>query len=134
MMYRDGKGTAKDCELAIKWMVAAANQKYAAAQTGVGDLYNSGTCVPQDYARAAKVYELAANQNDASAAAHLGDLYADGHGVKHDPEAAYKWFAIAKAGGAASDQQEKLRNQLSPEQLASAEAAADVWIKEHQKK
>jgi|ERR1019366_960287 TPR repeat protein len=76
----------------------------AAAQCGLGLMYDKGQGVPQGYAQAAAWYRKAAKQGDATAQWLLGGLYFDGHGVPKDYAQAVLWFRKAAEQGDAEAQ------------------------------
>jgi hypothetical protein len=76
----------------------------AAAQCGLGGMYEVGTGVPQDYVQAAFWYRKAAEQGDAVAQVSLGYLYHEGHGVPQDYTQALAWCRKAAEQGNADAQ------------------------------
>jgi TPR repeat protein len=76
----------------------------AAAQCGLGAMYDSGYGVTQDFAQAAMWYRKAANQGDAAAQMTLGVLYSRGTGVPQDDVQAAMWWRKAAEQGEASAQ------------------------------
>ena len=80
---------------ALKQQAASGN---AAAQCGLGRLYEFGWGVPQDFTQAAIWLRKAAEQGSALAQMDLGTLHAVGRGVPQDYAEAYFWFDLAAAG------------------------------------
>ncbi|MGO9272966.1 MAG: tetratricopeptide repeat protein [Terriglobia bacterium] len=76
----------------------------AAAQCGLGMMYNGGQGVPQDYAQAATWWRKAAEQGNAEAQFMLGTLYDMGQGVPQDYTQAVAWFRKAADQGKAAAQ------------------------------
>jgi tetratricopeptide (TPR) repeat protein len=73
-MYEYGQGVAQDYAQAVMWYRKAADQGYAPAQTGLGEI-EGGHGVPQDYAQAAMRYRKAADQGDTEAQDTGAELY-----------------------------------------------------------
>ena len=94
----------------------------ADAQNNLGYMYRDGNGVPQDYKEAVKWYTKAAEQGVAIAQKNLGLRYYFGEGVPKDLVPAYAWFNIAQANG--DEDAKKLRDELelTPEQVAKAQA------------
>jgi hypothetical protein len=65
----------------------------------LGDLYSSGTGVPEDDAQAVTWYRKAAEQGNRSAQSILGHLYSDGEGVPQDYAQAVFWYRKAAEQG-----------------------------------
>ncbi|MDA0997432.1 MAG: tetratricopeptide repeat protein [Proteobacteria bacterium] len=85
---------------ALKWLRKAADKGYAAAQLGLGEMYEQGQGVKQDYHRAAEWYVLATRlSKDSVAYFRLGELYLKGHGVAQDYSKALANYQIAAAAG-----------------------------------
>jgi hypothetical protein len=61
-----------------------AEEGNAAAQNGLGIMYENGHGVEQDHAEAVKWYRRAADQGDAAAQFNLGLMYENGRGVQQD--------------------------------------------------
>ena len=58
-MYREGRGTEQNDELAFDWYKLAAEQGHAPAQYNLGLMYGNGRGVPQNYVRAHMWFNLA---------------------------------------------------------------------------
>ncbi len=82
---------------ALPWLRKAAENGYAPAQTGLGELYANGQGVKQDYAQARAWYMKAADQSDWQAEFKIGELYLNGWGVKQDLAKAMEWQQKAQA-------------------------------------
>jgi TPR repeat protein len=76
---------------ALKQKAASGN---AAAQCGLGRMYEFGWGVPQGFTQAAIWLRKVAEQGSALAQMDLGALYAVGRGVPQDYAEAYFWFKI----------------------------------------
>lgn len=106
-----------------------AEEGSARAQFRLGCLYTFGQGVPEDHAMALRLYRLAAEQGDADAQNNLGGVYAEGLGVEADAVRAYMWFTLAASAGheLATRNREFVAKNMSPEQIADAEALAREW-------
>ena len=123
-----------DFATALKEWRPLAEQGVAAAQVGLGKMYDNGRGVPQDYAEAMKWYRLAAEQGDTDAQGLLGGMYAFGKGVSQDYVQAHMWLNLAAARlppgeghelyGRARDSIAKL---MTPAQVAEAQRLAREW-------
>lgn len=77
----------------------AAEQGYADAQNGLGNMYFMGQGVPQDDAEAVKWFRKAAEQGNTLALSNLASSYYLGRGVIQDYEEAVKWYRKAAEQG-----------------------------------
>jgi TPR repeat protein len=93
-----------DYAAAMSYWRPLADQGNAAAQTGLGVMYNKGEGVPQDYAQALIWTRKAAEQGDAVAQNNLGVMYRDGQGVSQDYAQAVIWYRKAADQGDAAGQ------------------------------
>ena len=120
--YSHGEGVPQDYKEAFKWFTKAAEQGHARAQHNLGNCYANGEGVPKDYKEAFKWYTKAAEQGNAPPQAMLGVMYDNGYGVPEDWVHAYAWFNVAQANG--NEDAKKLRDELelTPEQVAKAQA------------
>jgi len=99
ILYRSGRGVAKDLDASRRWFLRAAQQGLAAAQYQLGYLYDTGEGVEQSDRYAFLWYRKAAEQGHPKAQTNLGVMYADGSGVAQDLKQAYVWFSLAAAQG-----------------------------------
>ncbi len=76
-----------------------ANEGNARAQKRLGDLYKTGSGVPQDYREAVNWYQRAANQGNADAQNALGVLYMNGQHVNQNFTEAMRVFKLAATQG-----------------------------------
>ena len=95
IMYQNGLGVARQPEVAVGWMRAAAEDGNAMAQYALGFMYLQGDCVESDGALAVHWLETAAGQGLSGAKTTLALMYAQGKGVERDPEAARRWYIAA---------------------------------------
>ena len=98
-MYFTGRGTGKDCEMAVKWFLRAAVQGHADAEACLGAAYYGGQGVRQNFGKAVEWFLKAADQGNAGAQANLGTAYAFGRGARQDYNEAVKWYRKAAVQG-----------------------------------
>jgi|GEM_PF-3372028 len=101
--FAEGKGVARDDELAVLWFQRAAQRGLAAAQFRLAACYERGLGVAQDRERAKVWYRRAAEQGHARAAHSLAVLIAGEERDEADGAAA-GWFRRAAEGGLAESQ------------------------------
>lgn len=122
---------------AAKWYREAALRGHAQAQYKLGNLYRTGTGVPQDHGQAVRWYQEGAHRGEVLAQNNLGLMYKNGYGVAQDYVRAYTWLHLAALGylaAADNERYEKVigsRNQLTadmtPGEIAEAEKLAEDW-------
>lgn len=119
MLYRDGKGVAKDPTQSALWFTRAAEQGLADAQYQLGYLYDTGEGLAQNDHEAFVWYRKAAEQGHAGAQINLGVMYANGTGVAQDLKLAYVWFSLASAqgSGVAFENRQVLAEVLTAEEV-----------------
>jgi TPR repeat protein len=98
-MYRDGSGTRRNDEEAVKWFRLAAEQGDAYGQENLAYLYEMGMGTARDEKQAADWYAKAAGQGNAYSQAHLAAMYRDGRGVAQDFAQAFDLFSRATEQG-----------------------------------
>lgn len=86
---------------AARWMLRAAEQGHAGAQSVLGWMYMAGKGVPRDDTAAARWLQPAAAAGNTAAENNLGLLYATGRGLPHDHARAAAWFRAAADQGSA---------------------------------
>lgn len=90
----------RDPQEAMRWYRKAADQGYAPAQVGIGDLFAKGAGVRQDHHRAQEWYNTAARlSKNADAYFRVGEGYFRGLGVPQDYGAALQYYSVAAAQG-----------------------------------
>ncbi|VVT00568.1 tetratricopeptide repeat protein [Hoeflea sp. EC-HK425] len=129
-MYLEGLGVPRDYKQAFFWFSMAAEQGDASAQANLAWLYEHGIGVPQNDAEAIRWYRLAAINEDPYAQLSLGLMYLRGCGFPQNPSAAYVWISIAAWNGVAEaeDEQEKLEQAMTPDQISLAWQRAKACI------
>jgi uncharacterized protein len=107
--------------------LAEAGDEYSQYELGL--IYAYGKGVPVDYAEAQKWYRIAAENGYAFAEVGLANLYLHGQGVTPDIVQAYMWLALADIHGDrdAGDSRDKVARQMTPEQIAAAQALVKDW-------
>jgi TPR repeat protein len=94
--YADGShGFARDARTAEQWYLKAAEQGDVAAETALGELYESGSGV-QNPEEAVRWYRKAAKTSE-QAMCGLGRMYASGSGVPQDYHEAADLYLTAQA-------------------------------------
>ena len=90
--YFEGKKQNREAE---HWWREAANQGYAAAEYGLGSLYDLGHGVVQDHTMAIRWWRKAAAQGFSPAERNLAIAYGRGEGVLQDYATAVQWWRKA---------------------------------------
>ena len=132
-LYANGFGVAMNDDLALQWYGRAAEQGHSEAQYSLGLMNSNGWGVAMNNEAAANWYQMAAEQGFVAAQTSLAKLYENGRGVELNFVEAYTWFQIAAQLGDlnAGYDRDNVASRLSPEQLATAQQKADVWLGEH---
>ena len=99
MLYRDGRGVARDIEAAAGWFRRAAEQGSMRAQTQLAGMYARGDGVEADWDQAIAWWRKAAAQGSERAQFHLGLAYEFGSGVERDLDVAERWYRESAAQG-----------------------------------
>ena len=94
-----GTGVNRNEVEAVEYFRRSAEGGFAAAQTVLGYLYETGTVVPNDLRLAASWYEKAAAQDDHLAQWVLGRMYLAGQGLVADRNAAMRWLRPSAEAG-----------------------------------
>ena len=129
LLYKSGRGVARDDGQAVKWFRKSAGQGNAKGQYGLANMYRAGRGVGQDHAQAVKWYRKAAEQGQINAQHNLGLMYFFGYGVPKDvAESYFWWIAATRAGHAPSiEWRAKAADALSAERRAGIDARAKDW-------
>lgn len=129
-LYANGFGVAMDDALALKWYGLAAAGGHAEAQYNLAVMHANGWGVPMSDTEAAGFYQQAADSGFVPAQLALGQCYDSGLGVKQDLQAAYMWFDIAARADdlAARSERDRIRDRLTADELAAAEAKVSQWL------
>jgi TPR repeat protein len=97
--YCNGEEVTKDAAKAAEWLLKAAEQGHAGAQTKLGDCYRYGEGVAQDKQKAAEWYQKAADKEYAQAEFELGHCYDTGSCVPQNYAKAAEWYTKAVKHG-----------------------------------
>lgn len=128
-LYQTGTGVPNDALEAANWMSKAAASGMTEAEYDYSILLLRGQGLKRDETKAVDYLRAAAEKGVAGAQNRLAHVYLDGvAGVAASPAEAVKWRLIAKANGIAKDDKlELLISSLPPDQVATAQKAADDW-------
>lgn len=132
-----------DMSEAEKWFRLAAEQGHARAQYELGSWYSilsassMSTTQEADAAEAAKWFRKAAEQGLGWAQLNMGHRYADGDGVPQDYVQAFAWLRLTPTltdwdgdeVGKSDELMAFLRDRMTPEQIAQAEALSTLLLK-----
>ena len=130
VMYREGRGVAKDEAEAARWFRKAADQGDDYGQTSLGLMFENGQGGAQDYAEAVRWYRKAADQGYSVAQANLGFMYERGRGVVRDDAQAVRWYRKAADQGYARGQTNLGVMYEKGRGVAKDEAEAVRWYRE----
>ena len=132
-LYANGFGVAMDDALALKWYGLAADGGHAEAQYNLGVMHANGWGVAMDDSKAAGYYKQAAESGFAPAQLALGQCFDSGLGVEKDLQTAYLWFELAARAGdySARVERDRVRDRLSADELAAAQANLARWLEEY---
>lgn len=132
-LYANGFGVAMNDELALRWYGLAAEQGYSEAQFNLGLMHANGWGVEMNDQEAAKWYRLAAEQGFIIAQTSLAMLSHKGRGVEQNLVEAYMWYDIAIQLGDlnSSVKLDDVADDLSPEQVATAQQMVTRWLAEN---
>lgn len=103
LMYRDGKGTQKDFEMAMGHLHKAVAANYAPAQVSLAFEKLENAKTRKDNEDTVKLLQKAAQQEDIIACITLYDFYNEGFIVKRDSKKAMEYARMANALGADID-------------------------------
>ena len=108
-------------------------QGIADSQNNLGLMYAKGNGVAENDALAVKWFRKAAEQGYGHAQNNLGAMYANGQGVQRDSVMALLWWNLARAQGFTemNERRFKFSQQMSAEEIASAQRLASEWQAMH---
>jgi TPR repeat protein len=136
VLYRNGKGVARDLGEAVSWYRKSAEQGNPFAEYDLATMYGEGLGVAQSYPDALGWYRRAADQGDPRALYNLGVMYEKGQGTAADSAKAYMWYTLAafrfervdaQARARALVSRERVAGAMTPDQVAAAEKMAREW-------
>lgn len=125
----DAQGTPADAAKALQWYEAAALQGNRKAMHALAIAYAEGLGTAKSPSEAVRWFSRAAGLGYVDSQFNLAVLYERGDGVPQSLLDAYKWYAVAGRQGDAESRSriEALRTQLSGDDLAAAQHAADAF-------
>lgn len=128
VLYERGEGVEFNLNQARAWYGRAARNGNLKAMHNLA-VIEGGKNGSGDYTDAAKWYTKAAEHGLSDSQFNLGVLKEHGLGTSLDPIEAYKWFSLAATSGdsEAAKRRDALRDKLTGDQLAKAEAAVGGW-------
>ena len=129
IMYRDGRGVAKDDAQAVQWYRKAAEQGNAFGQTNLGVMYRDGRGVAKDDAQAVEWFRQAAEQGFAPGQNNLGYMYQTGRGIAKDDALAVEWYRKAAEQGNAQAQTNLGIMYRDGRGVAKDDAEAKRWLR-----
>jgi hypothetical protein len=135
-LYKRGDCVAKSETAALQWFMKAAAEGYQVAPYAIAKIYLGSSDQAPDYAASIRWLLRAVKLFDGGACYRLGMMYARGEGVNKNYEAAFKWFELSSLLSAhygnepepARDARDRIREQLTPAQVAFANADADRML------
>eukprot|EP00897_Mesotaenium_endlicherianum_P008532 jgi/Mesen1/7707/ME000405S06991 len=101
-LYADGRGMARNVQLAAHWLRQASKRGHVEAQHRLAKALQQGNGVPTDAAEAAYWFETAAGKGHGPSCMALAECYETGNGVKVDNEEVFKRYKKAADGGLAA--------------------------------
>jgi TPR repeat protein len=135
LMYATGRGVRQSDAEAAQWYQDAADDGQDVAQNNLGQMYAAGRGVRLSFDQAAKLYRRAADQGNHRAQSNLAVAYRDGKGVEQNLVRAYMWYILsatvdwdAEVHDKAGKERDDLAKEMTPEQIAQAQAEAASWI------
>lgn len=133
VLYEQGQGVDKDPKRAATWYEKAAAQGLASSQAMLGSMYEDGRGVEKDLKKALEWYTKAAEAGSPGAQTALAIMHVEGQGTEKDPAEAYKWWTLAAQAGDADAKSnlEKLKPDITPEQIAEGQRRVEAWKASH---
>jgi len=128
LMFKEGRGVAKDPREAMRLMQQAARADYPDAMVEFAIAQFNGTDTPRDEAAAIALLRRAALMASPIAQNRLAHVYRMGRGIAADPVQAVKWHLAARAGGVGDPLLDDFAARQTPEVRAAAEKAAAPWL------
>ena len=129
--FQKGFAAYMDCDFAaaLREFRPLATQGNKDAQFNLGFMYEGGEGVAQDDVQAAVWYRKSAEQGHSLAQHRLGISYREGIGVPKDYVQAHMWFNLAAC--IAAEDQDKLEELMTPDQITEAQRLARGWTEKH---
>jgi len=125
-----------DSKQAFKWFAKSAKQGDIRAEYKLSVAYGDGRGINKDSIKEMYWLRKSAEQGYGIAQAGLGEKYYNGEGVKKSIIIAYQWISLAleSANFNAEDELLRIKNEMTPEQIAEAEKLVSEWKDKHEKK
>ncbi|MGE4319200.1 MAG: tetratricopeptide repeat protein [Deferribacterales bacterium] len=98
-MYRNGTGTAKNMDEAVRYYKLSASYGETRSQSELCAMYNNNDEIKQDFVRAFDWCSIAADDGDGRSMYYLGIMYLQGRYVKADINMAGKWWEKGAEAG-----------------------------------
>ncbi len=129
LMQARGQGVPADPAAGRALVVAAAEAGNVQAMHDAGGLFISAEGLAGAEEEAARWFQLGALHGVRDSQFNMALLFQEGFGVAQSPADAYAWFLIAAEAGDsdAAGRAEALRRELTPDQRAAAEQAAQQF-------
>ena len=121
LMYKEGRGVAKDSARAAEYLRAAADSRLAAAEVDYAIMLFNGDGVEKNEEGAAKYFLRAANVGNPVAMNRIARMYVAGRGVAMNLVEAMKWHILARSAGERDEFLESQLSRLTPRERASVE-------------
>lgn len=99
VFFLEGIDGKTDEFAAVRWLEAAAKNKYPSSMLLLGMAYMQGNGVPQDVARGFLLIKGAAELGNHEAQNNLAVCYTNGYGVEANSALAFKWYETAAISG-----------------------------------
>jgi len=117
----------KDLEKAVRLLQAASLADNVDAEVEYAIALFNGTGTPKNQPAAISLLRKAARQNSPIAQNRLARVLVSGMGVPVDKIEGLKWHLVAKTAGKGDPELDERLSELSPEDRAKVEAAAQKW-------
>ncbi len=126
LLYHTGRGVDPDARTALRYYEQAYEGGIDRLAAMIGKMYLQGEGARIDEKRALEWLMKAARREHPEAMRLLGDAYSDANGTLQDFVQAHRWYNLAAAAGdkVAKTRLKRLSEQMTPEQIKSAQALA----------
>ncbi len=128
LCYAHGVGVPEDKTEAMSWFRKGADLGADRMMVLYIECFDVLNKVPKDRNDAVKWYRKLADLGNSDAMLLLGVCYDDGIGVPQDDIYAYVWFSLAAAKNSCVSFRDKVRNRMTPSQLAEAQKVATTFF------
>lgn len=128
LLYKEGRGVAKDAKTSVEWLRRAAAEHVVAAEVELGVAYFNGEGVEQNESLAASFFRRAAAANNPIAGNRLARILALGRGLQQDLVEAMKWHILARAAGINDEWLDSQLVNLTPRQRLAVDEAVKKQV------